>query len=73
MAGGQTRQTIEIARADEIGQLAGAFNTMSERVSERVADLTGKLGSLTSELADINVVFGQSVSDTIDVTPSWST
>ncbi len=67
IAGGETRQRIEVRGSDEIGRLAGAFNTMSESISERVADLSGKLGTLTSELAGLNVVFGQSVGETVDL------
>ena len=66
IAAGETRQTIAVGGSCEIAGLAGAFNTMSERISERVSDLSEKLGSLTSELADINVVFGQSVSETVN-------
>ena len=35
MAGGETRQEIHVRGSDEVGQLAGAFNAMSERVTER--------------------------------------
>ena len=67
MAGGETRQEIHVRGRDEVGQLAGAFNTMSRRVSEHVTDLSDKLRSLTQELTDVNVVFGETIEDTVDV------
>ena len=67
MAGGETRQEIHVGGSDEVGQLAGAFNTMSERVSEHVTDLSDKLRSLTEELIDVNVVFGETIADTVDL------
>jgi class 3 adenylate cyclase/GAF domain-containing protein len=67
IAGGETRQRIAVGGSDEIARLAGAFNTMSESVSDRVADLSGRLAGLTSELADLNLVFGRSVSDVVDL------
>ena len=67
MAGGETRQEIHVGGSDEVGQLAGAFNTMSKRVSEHVTDLSDKLRSLTEELIDVNVVFGETIADTVDV------
>jgi class 3 adenylate cyclase/HAMP domain-containing protein len=67
MAGGETRQEIRVGGRDEVGQLAEAFNAMSERVSEHVLDLSGKLRSLTEELTDVNVVFGETIEDTVDV------
>ena len=66
MAGGETRQEIHVRGKDEVGQLAGAFNTMSKRVSEHVTDLSDKLRSLTEELTDVNVVFGETIEDTVD-------
>ena len=67
IAGGETRQEIHVGGKDEVGQLAGAFNIMSERVTERVTDLSDKLRSLTEELVDVNVVFGDTIADTEDV------
>jgi HAMP domain-containing protein len=67
IAGGQTRQEIHVGGGDEVGQLASAFNTMSERVTERVTDLSDKITSLTDELIDLNVVFGETLTDTVDV------
>ncbi len=67
IAGGETRQEIHVRGSDEVGQLAGAFNTMSERVTERMTDLSDKITSLTEELIDLNVVFGETLTDTVDV------
>jgi HD-GYP domain-containing protein (c-di-GMP phosphodiesterase class II) len=67
ISGGETRQEIHVGGKDEVGQLARAFNTMSERVTERVTDLSDKLRSLTEELVDVNVVFGETIADTVDV------
>jgi len=67
IAAGDTLQHIEVRGEDEVGQLAGAFNTMSERVTQRVTDLSEKIRSLTDELIDLNVVFGETLTDTVDV------
>jgi len=67
IAGGDTRQRIEVRSNDEVGQLAGAFNTMSERITDRVTDLSEKIGSLTDELTDLNVDFGETLTDTVNV------
>ena len=40
---------------------------MSERVTERVTDLSAKLGSLTAEVADLNLVFGHTLLDRVDL------
>ena len=67
IADGQTRQEIHVHGKDEVGQLAGAFNRMSERVTERVTDLSDTIRSLTEEFADLNVSFGETVADAVDV------
>ena len=67
IAGGETRQTIEVHGIDEIGLLARAFNTMSERVTERVTDLSEKLASLSGEMTGLNVVFGETLVDSVDL------
>ncbi len=67
IAAGETLQHIEVRGEDEVGQLARAFNTMSERVTERVTDLSEKIRGVTDELIDLNVVFGETLTDTVDV------
>ncbi|MGE5228647.1 MAG: HD domain-containing phosphohydrolase [Deltaproteobacteria bacterium] len=67
IADGETRQEIHVHGNDEVGQLAGAFNRMAERVTERVTHLSETISSITEEFADLNVTFGETVADAVDV------
>ena len=67
IAAGETSQDIRVSGSDEVGQLAGAFATMSQRITERVTDLSEKIRALTEEFTDLNVVFGETLADTVDV------
>ena len=67
IAEGETRQSIAVSGGDEIARLAGAFNRMSERVTERVTDLSDKLSSLTAEMDELTVVFGHTLLDKVDL------
>ena len=67
IAAGDTRQDVRVSGDDEVGQLAGAFAAMSETITERVTDLSDKIRGLADELIDLDVVFGETVTDVVDV------
>ena len=66
IAGGDTRQEVRVSGGDEVGQLAGAFTAMSERITERVTDLSDKIRGLTDELMDLDMAFGETLTDVVD-------
>ncbi len=65
IARGELRQTLFCARHDEIGSLAKAFNTMSERVASQVDDLSNKTQSLALEISNLSA-FGTTLAQTPD-------
>lgn len=52
VATGQPVDVLPVGRADEIGELASAFNQMARRVAERDADLERRIADRTLELRD---------------------
>lgn len=52
MAGGDYSQRVPARRADELGQLAEAFNTMAARVATATHDLEARVDDRTRELRD---------------------
>jgi HD-GYP domain-containing protein (c-di-GMP phosphodiesterase class II)/sensor domain CHASE-containing protein/HAMP domain-containing protein len=66
MAGGAVRQRLDFRRRDEIGKLAAAFNTMSDRVATHIEELSSKTQNLSAEIANLNE-FGTKLAQTTDV------
>ena len=66
MAGGETRQHIDVRSNDEIGDVADAFNTMSERVTQELERLSTKIKRMSTEIANLNA-FGESLAQIPDV------
>jgi class 3 adenylate cyclase/HAMP domain-containing protein len=67
IADGETTQMICASGNDEVGRLAGAFNRMADRVTERVTNLSDTIRKITEEFAGLNVTFGETVADAVDV------
>jgi HD-GYP domain-containing protein (c-di-GMP phosphodiesterase class II)/HAMP domain-containing protein len=65
IAGGDLRQTLDFQRHDEIGSLAEAFNTMSERVAGRIDDLSHKTQTMALEISNLSS-FGRTLAQTPD-------
>ena len=66
VASGAAVERIPVKRDDEIGRVATAFNEMAERVQKNLSELTGRIGSLATELANLNI-FGETLSKSTDV------
>ena len=56
MSGGEFRQRVEVRRRDEVGQVAAAFNSMSEQVAQRIEELSRKSQALSLGIADLNAM-----------------
>ncbi len=54
MAAGDLKQSIQIERQDELGDLAAAFNTMARQLGEMIDNLEGRVSARTAELARSN-------------------
>lgn len=67
IAAGELQQTVDIARRDELGTLAEAFNTMSRELSSRMDELkrTGQELRESSQL--LSTVFGSMVEGVVAV------
>jgi HD-GYP domain-containing protein (c-di-GMP phosphodiesterase class II)/sensor domain CHASE-containing protein len=65
MAAGDFRQSLRFHRTDEIGSLATAFNTMSERVATQVEGLSEKTQTLALEISNLSA-FGTTLAQTPD-------
>ena len=65
IAHGDLRQTIPARRRDEIGALATAFNSMSERVANEVEDLSRKTQTLALEISNLSAL-GTTLAQTPD-------
>ncbi len=65
IAQGDLRQTLDFDRSDEIGSLADAFNTMSERVAGRIDDLSHKTQTMALEISNLSS-FGRTLAQTPD-------
>jgi diguanylate cyclase (GGDEF)-like protein len=63
IAAGDYDQHIEVRSADEVGQLARAFNAMTRRLAEHVAELQGSREELKRSLAR----FGETLRSTHDL------
>jgi HD-GYP domain-containing protein (c-di-GMP phosphodiesterase class II) len=66
MAGGSTRQRIEIKGNDELAEVAQAFNVMSEHVSQEIERLSAKLRRMSTEISNLSA-FGESLAQIPDV------
>ncbi len=66
IARGDTHQHIEVKTNDEIGEVAVAFNTMSERVNHELETMAGKIRGLSVEIASLNT-FGETLAQMPDV------
>jgi HAMP domain-containing protein len=66
MAHGQTRQHLTVPRWQELGDVATAFNSMSERVSEEMETLARTMGGLSEEIGRLTE-FGETLAQTRDV------
>ena len=56
MAGGDFTQKVDASRADELGRLAAAFNTMAAQVRDTTALLEHRVEERTRRLEDLQVV-----------------
>jgi HD-GYP domain-containing protein (c-di-GMP phosphodiesterase class II)/sensor domain CHASE-containing protein len=65
IAGGETHQHIEVNTRDEIGEVAEAFNTMSERVTHQLEGMTEKMRAMSVEIASLNT-FGETLAQMPD-------
>ncbi len=65
IARGDHRQELPTQRRDEIGSLAKAFNSMSERVAARIEGLSEKTQSLALEISNLSA-FGATLAQTPD-------
>jgi len=65
IAGGDTHQHIEVKTRDEIGEVAEAFNTMSERVTHQLEGMAEKIRVLSVEIASLNS-FGETLAQMPD-------
>jgi len=65
MAAGDFRQSLRFHRTDEIGTLATAFNTMSDRVATQVENLSQKTQTLALEISNLSA-FGTTLAQTPD-------
>ena len=65
IAGGDLRQHLEVRRHDEIGRLADAFNTMSDRVASQVELLSDKAATMALEINSLSA-FGATLARTPD-------
>ena len=59
---------IEDQRADELGNLSGAFDKMRKRIGEHTQELTSKITELTGRLNNLHI-FSETISTTVDVIP----
>ena len=66
IAGGETRQHIDIATKDEIGEVAQAFNTMSQRITQELEGMSDKIRGLSVEISNLNA-FGETLAQVPDV------
>ena len=65
IAGGETHQHIEVKTNDEIGEVAEAFNTMSERVTHELEAMADKIRVMSVEIASLNT-FGETLAQMPD-------
>lgn len=65
IAHGDLRQTLRLQRSDEIGDLADAFDAMSERVAGQVEHLSEKSQNLALEISNLSA-FGMTLARTAD-------
>jgi HD-GYP domain-containing protein (c-di-GMP phosphodiesterase class II)/HAMP domain-containing protein len=65
IAHGDHRQELPTQRRDEIGSLAQAFNSMSERVAARIDGLSEKTQTLALEISNLSA-FGATLAQTPD-------
>ena len=65
MARGDLRQELPTQRRDEIGSVAQAFNSMSERVATRIDELSRKTQTLALEISNLSA-FGATLTQTPD-------
>lgn len=65
IAHGDLRQSLRLRRSDEIGDLADAFDVMSERVACQVEDLSEKSRNLALEISNLSA-FGMTLARTAD-------
>ena len=56
---GQLEHRIELARGDELGQLAARFNQMAERLGDSYRLLETRVGERTRELAEANTLLSE--------------
>jgi HAMP domain-containing protein len=66
MAHGQTRQHLTVPRWEELADVATAFNSMSERVSQEMETLSRTMGGLSQEIGRLTE-FGETLAQTRDV------
>lgn len=69
MAEGDLRQTIDVNRNDEIGQLARSLNTMSQGMRtmfEDIVESSDTLSSLSTELSGVSEKMSQNVQQSAD-------
>ncbi len=65
IAGGDTRQHIEVKTNDEIGEVAESFNTMSERVTHQLEAMADKIRVMSVEIASLST-FGETLAQMPD-------
>lgn len=66
MAHGQTRQRLTVPRWEELADVATAFNSMSERVSQEMETLSRAMVGLSEEIGRLTE-FGETLAQTRDV------
>ena len=70
MARGATIKRIELSGGDEIGMLAGAFNSMSLQLTDRINELQGKTKELQENGNRLGTVLAGMIEGVIAVDPS---
>jgi GAF domain-containing protein/sensor domain CHASE-containing protein len=66
IASGETRQHLDVRSRDEVGRVAQAFNTMSERIAQELDQLSSKIRGLTVEISSLGTV-GETLTQAPDV------
>ena len=63
IADGHLEQRVDDGRRDEIGKLAGAFNSMTGQLQESISTLEQRVAERTSELSDSNAALQQEIAE----------
>jgi len=65
VAGGDLDREVPMLRRDEIGLLAGAFNSMTEQLSELIDDLEHRVEERTAQLSTVNETLQDEITERV--------